>query len=320
MAPDFGFIKAYPMSLKASRFKYLGQSLIEGFIKLNALVAIVGIFLIFLFVFRESLPIFFDPEIQQEANIAGFFSGRDWQPVSDNPRYSFWPIILGSFKVTLIALLFAVPVAVAAALYSSEFAPRRLKEGIKPMVEILAGIPSVVLGFFALVFLASFLQGIFGWHIRLNAVNAGLALGVAVIPAVYSLAEDAISAVPGSFREAALGLGATPWQTAVKVVLPAAMPGVSAAVLFGMGRAIGETMVVLMAAGNAPQFTFDLLQSTRTLTATVAAELGEVVFGSAHYHTLFFIGLLLFGITYVINLASYYLFQGLMARMYGKKN
>lgn len=307
------------MSLKASRFKYLGQSLIEGFIKLNALTAIIGIFLIFLFVFRESLPIFFDPEVQQEATLAGFFSGRDWQPVSDNPRYSFWPIILGSFKVTLIALLFAVPVAVAAALYSAEFAPRRLKEGIKPIVEILAGIPSVVLGFFALIFLASFLKGIFGWHIRLNAVNAGLALGAAVIPAVYSLAEDAISAVPRSFREAALGLGATPWQTAVKVVLPAALPGVSAAVLFGLGRAIGETMVVLMAAGNAPLFTFDILQSTRTMTATIAAELGEVVFGSAHYHTLFFIGLLLFGITYAINLASYYLFQNLMARMYGRK-
>lgn len=307
------------MSLKASRFKYLGQWLIEGFIKLNALTAIIGIFLIFLFVFRESLPIFFDPEVQQEATLAGFFSGRDWQPVSDNPRYSFWPIILGSFKVTLIALLFAVPVAVAAALYSAEFAPRRIKEGIKPIVEILAGIPSVVLGFFALIFLASFLKGIFGWHIRLNAVNAGLALGAAVIPAVYSLAEDAISAVPRSFREAALGLGATPWQTAVKVVLPAALPGVSAAVLFGLGRAIGETMVVLMAAGNAPLFTFDILQSTRTMTATIAAELGEVVFGSAHYHTLFFIGLLLFGITYAINLASYYLFQNLMARMYGRK-
>lgn len=307
------------MSLKASRYKYLGHSLIEGFIKLNALAAIIGIFLIFLFVFRESLPILLDPEIQQYATLGGFFSGRDWQPVSDNPRYSFWPIILGSLKVTLIALLFAVPVAVAAALYSAEFAPRRLKEGIKPIVEILAGIPSVVLGFFALVFLASFLKGIFGWHIRLNAVNAGLALGAAVIPAVYSLAEDAISAVPKSFREAALGLGATPWQTAVKVVLPAALPGVSAAVLFGMGRAIGETMVVLMAAGNAPLFSFDILQSTRTMTATIAAELGEVVFGSAHYHTLFFIGLLLFAFTYVINLASYHLFQGLMARMYGRK-
>jgi len=307
------------MSLKARRFKYLGHSAIEAFIRLNALVAIVGVFLIFLFVFRESLPVFFDPQVRQEATVSGFFSGRDWQPVSDNPRYSFWPIILGSFKVTLIALLFAVPVAVAAALYSAEFAPRRLKEAIKPMVEILAGIPSVVLGFFALVFLASFLQRIFGWHIRLNSVNAGLALGAAVIPPIYSLAEDAIAAVPHSFREAALGLGATPWQTAVKVVLPAALPGVSAAVLFGMGRAIGETMVVLMAAGNAPLLSFDILQSTRTMTATIAAELGEVVFGGAHYHTLFFLGMLLFGITYVINLVSYHMFQGLMARMYGKK-
>ncbi len=319
MAPGFGFWGKNDMSLKARRFRYLGQSLIEGFIRLNALVAIVGIFLIFLFILREALPVLYDPEILPEANLGSFFSGRDWQPVSDHPRFSFWPIILGSLKVTFIALIFAVPVAVAAALYSSEFAPRRLKEIIKPVVEVMAGIPSVVLGFFALIFLASFLQGVFGWHIRLNAVNAGLALGAAVIPAVYSLAEDAISAVPKSFREAALGLGATPWQTAVKVVLPAALPGVSAAVLFGMVRAIGETMVVLMAAGNAPLFSFDILQSTRTMTATIAAELGEVVFGSAHYHTLFFIGLVLFAVTYVINLTSYYLFQGLMARMYGRK-
>ena len=305
------------MSLKAGRYKYFKEELIENAIRLAALSAIVSVFLIFLFVFKESLPVLFDKVVRQEATVAGFFRGIDWQPVSDNPRYSFWPIILGSFKVTLVALLFAVPVAVGAALYSAEFAPARLKEAIKPMVEILAGIPSVVLGFFALIFMASFLQHLFGWHIRLNAINAGLALGVTIIPPIYSLCEDAISSVPHSFREAALGLGATPWQTAINVVLPAALPGVSAAILLGMGRAVGETMVVLMAAGNAPQFTFDLLQSTRTMTATIAAELGEVVFGSAHYHTLFFLGLLLFAVTFAINLVSWSIFDRLMVRLYG---
>ncbi|MBU1356348.1 MAG: phosphate ABC transporter permease subunit PstC [Candidatus Edwardsbacteria bacterium] len=307
------------MSLKKRRFKYLGESLIEGNIKITATFAIVVVFLIFIFIMRESLPIFFNGEVRQEITFGQFFKGIDWRPVSDNPRFSLWPIILGSLKVTLIALLFAVPVAISAALYSSEFAGRRLKEFIKPAVELLAGIPSVVLGFFALMVMASFLKNIFGWEIRLNAVNAGIALGFAVIPSIYSLAEDAINAVPRSFREAALGLGASPWQTAVKVVLPAALPGVSAAVLFGMGRAVGETMVVLMAAGNAPLFSFNPLNSTRTMTATIAAELGEVVFGSGHYHALFFIGLVLFLVTFVINMTSWALFDGLMSKLYGAK-
>ena len=307
------------MSLQKKKIRYLGESLIEGNIKAIASLAIVMIFLILFFILRESLPIFFNPEVQQEITFRHFFSGIQWQPVSDNPRFSLWPIILGSLKVTLIALLFAVPVAVAAALFSSEFAGGRLKELIKPGVELLAGIPSVVLGFFALVVMASFLKDLFGWQIRLNAINAGLALGFAVIPAIYSLAEDAINAVPKSFREAALGLGATPWQSATKVVLPAALPGVSAAVLFGMGRAVGETMVVLMAAGNAPLFSFNPLESTRTMTATIAAELGEVVFGSGHYHALFFIGLVLFAVTFAINLASHALFEKLMTRLYGAR-
>lgn len=307
------------MSLQKKRFKHLGESLIEANIKITATLAIIAVFLIFLFILRESLPIFFNQEVMKEITFGQFFKGIDWQPVSDNPRFSLWPIILGSLKVTLISLAFAVPIAVGAALYSSEFAGRRLKEFIKPAVELLAGIPTVVLGFFALIIMASFLKNIFGWTYRLNAINAGIALGFAVIPAIYSLAEDAINAVPKSFREAALGLGATPWQTAVKVVLPAALPGVSAAVLFGMGRAVGETMVVLMAAGNAPLLSFNPLESTRTMTATIAAELGEVVFGGGHYHALFFIGLVLFLVTFVINMVSWTLFDGLMAKLYGAR-
>jgi len=305
------------MSLKAGRFKYWKESMVEYGIRITALFAIIGIFLIFVFISKEALPVVTNPDIYHEASVWGFFSGTKWQPVSDTPRYSFWPLIAGSFKVTLVALLFSVPIAIGAALYSAEFADKRIKELIKPIVEILAGFPSVVIGFFALVFMASFFQNIFKWDIRLNAINAGIALGIATIPPIYSLAEDAINAVPQSFRSAALGLGATPWQSAVTVVLPASLPGVSAAVLFGFGRALGETMVVLMAAGNAPLLSGSLMQSTRTMTATIAAELGEVVFGSPHYHTLFFIGLTLFVFTFIIDMISAFLFESLMKKLYG---
>jgi phosphate transport system permease protein len=305
------------MTLKAGRFKYWRESLIEYGIRLTALFAIIGIFLIFVFISKEALPVLSDPEIYHEASLQGFFTEMKWQPVSDTPRYSFWPLITGSLKVTLVALLFSVPVAIGAALYSAEFAHKRIREFIKPVVEILAGFPSVVIGFFALVFMASFLQNVFRWEIRLNAINAGIALGIATIPPIFSLAEDAINAVPQSFRSAALGLGATPWQSAVTVVLPASLPGVSAAILFGFGRALGETMVVLMAAGNAPLLSGSLLQSTRTMTATIAAELGEVVFGSPHYHTLFFIGLTLFVFTFIIDIISTFLFESLLKKLYG---
>ncbi|HUR80606.1 MAG TPA: phosphate ABC transporter permease subunit PstC [Thermoanaerobaculia bacterium] len=291
-------------------------------------VAIVFIFLIFVFTFKEAMPVFTDPEIRKEANLAQFFIKAKpdaerfderyvWQPTSDVPKMSLIPLLLGTFKSTLIALLFACPIGVAAALFSSEFASRRLREVVKPVIELLAGIPSVVLGFFALLILASWLQNAFGFTYRLNAYNAGLALGIALLPIIFTIAEDGLAAVPRGYREASMALGATRAQTAIKVVLPAAAPAVFAAFVLAFGRAIGETMILLMAGGNAAIASFSLNDPLRTMSATIAAELGEVVFGSAHYAALFFIGTLLFLITFVSNTLGNLVIARMRRRMQG---
>jgi phosphate transport system permease protein len=242
-----------------------------------------------------------------------------WQPVSEIPKYNIIPLIIGSLKVTLVALLFAVPVALGAAIYVSQLARPRLREWTKPIIELLAGIPSVVLGFFALIVMASALQRVFGYQSRLNALSAGLALGFSVIPVVFSITEDALTSVPRTYVQAALALGASKWKAAWQVVLPAAVPGVFAAVALGFGRAIGETMIVLMASGNASIVSWNLLDSTRTITATIAAELGEVVFGSAHYRILFLIGVLLFGVTFLTNLLADVIMHRLKYSLEGKR-
>ena len=242
-----------------------------------------------------------------------------WQPVSDIPKYNIVPLIIGSLKVTIVALLFAVPIALAAAIYVSQMARPRLRELIKPTIELLAGIPSVVLGFFALIVMASILQKVFGYQSRLNALCAGIALGFSVIPVVFSIAEDALTSVPRNYVQAALALGASKWKAAWQVVLPAAVPGVFAAVALGFGRAIGETMIVLMASGNASIVSWSMLDSTRTITATIAAELGEVVFGSPHYRILFLIGVLLFIVTFLTNLLADVVLHRLKFKLEGKR-
>lgn len=291
-------------------------------------IAIVAMFLIFLFTFKEALPIFTDPEVAKEANLRAFFLHTQpkadladrfvWQPTSDIPKMSFIPIILGTLKATIVGLLFACPIGVAAALFSSEFAPPRMREIIKPVIELLAGIPSVVLGFFALIVLATWLQNMFGFTYRLNAYNAGLALGIALLPIIFSISEDGLAAVPKAFREASLAVGATRFQTAWKVVLPAASPAIFASFVLAFGRAIGETMILLMAGGNAALTSFDLADPLRTLSATIAAELGEVVFGSAHYSALFFMGTLLFVITFVSNTLGQVVITKMQRRMQGE--
>ena len=291
-------------SFAMSRRFRITEFLIEKTIFVTSFAAILAVLLIFAFVFKESLPIFTNPEVQKEASIGKFVTQREWQPVSDNPRYAFLPLVVGTLKVVLVAALFAIPIAILAALYTTEFATGRLREFLKPAVEMLAGIPSVVLGFFALIVMASFLQGIFHYEMRLNAFNAGLALGLAMIPTIYSVSEDALNAVPRALREASLALGATTWHTATRVALPVAMPGILAAVILGVARAIGETMIVLMASGNAALTSLNIFESCRTFPATIAAELAEVVFGSAHYHTLFFIGSVLFAVTLVFNMTT----------------
>jgi phosphate transport system permease protein len=262
--------------------------------------AMAIILLIFVYVGKEGLPLFW--ESHEGASISATFAPPvQWQPVSTNPRYNVIPLLLGTLKVTLIAMLLATPLALAAALYTSEFAPVRIREWIKPAIELLAGIPSVVMGFFALIVLASWLQAQFGLAFRLNALNAGIALALAIIPIIYTVSEDALNAVPQHYREASLALGASKIQTAVRVVFPAAMPGIGAAMILGFGRAIGETMIVLMASGGAAIVSLSPFDSTRTLSATIAAELGEVVFGGGHYRVLFFIGSLLFVVTSILN-------------------
>ena len=287
------------------------ELVIENTIRLTAWTSILAIVLIFLFVGREAIPIFTSSEVKQKASIQKMFLPQQfrpdrppklvWQPVSTVPKYSLYPLIVGTLKVTLVAILFAVPLAIAAALYTAEFAKPRLREVIKPVIELLASIPSVVIGFFALMVLASIIQSILHLDYRLNGINAGIALGLAIIPVIYTVSEDALNSVPRSYKEASLAVGATRWQTAWKVVLPAAFPGIAAAVILGFGRAFGETMIVLMASGNAAVGNWDFTQSVRTLSATIATELAEVVHGSAHYHVLFFIGVFLFIITFGIN-------------------
>lgn len=241
-----------------------------------------------------------------------------WQPVSEIHKYNIVPLIIGSLKTTLVAMLFAVPLALGAAIYVSQLAPSRVREWIKPVIELLSGIPSVVLGFFALLVMASVLQNIFGYASRLNALVAGIALGFAIIPVVFTIAEDSLTSVPRSYTQAALALGASRWKAAWQIVLPAALPGVLAAVILGFGRAIGETMIVLMASGNASILSWSPLDSARTITATIAAELAETVFGSHHYRILFTIGLLLFVVTFVANIVSEVIVHRLKKRLEGK--
>ena len=241
-----------------------------------------------------------------------------WQPVSSIQKYNIIPLLVGSLKTTLVALLFSVPLALAAAIYVSQLARPTVRELVKPAIELLSGIPSVVLGFFALLVLASILQKAFGWQSRLNSVVAGVSLGLAIIPVVFSIAEDALTSVPRSYTQAALALGASPWQAAWQINLPAALPGVFAAVILGFGRAIGETMIVLMASGNASIMSLSLFDSTRSITATIAAELAEAVFGGHHYRILFMIGALLFLISFSCNFLADLVIHTLKRRLEGK--
>jgi phosphate transport system permease protein len=312
---------------RRERRRHRQNQAMTGLFSVAGWVAIVFIFLIFLFTFKETIPIFTDPEVRREANLEKFFvESQDgpsmmeryvWQPTSERPKVSLWPIIIGTLKATIVGLLFACPIGVAAAVFSSEFAPARLREVIKPLIELLAGIPSVVMGFFALILLATWLQSAFGFTYRLNAINAGLALGFALVPIVYTISEDGLSAVPRAYREASFALGASRFQTAWKVVLPAAAPAVFASFVLAFGRAIGETMILLMAGGNAAITSFSLFDPLRTLSATIAAEMGEVVVGSAHYSSLFFMGTLLFVVTFVSNTFGQWVIHGMQRRMQG---
>jgi phosphate transport system permease protein len=241
-----------------------------------------------------------------------------WQPVGQIHKYNIIPLFAGSLKTTLIGLFFSVPLAVAAAIYVSQLARPRVREVVKPAIELLSGIPSVVVGFFALLVMASVLQAVFGYQTRLNAFVAGLALGFAVIPIVFSIAEDALTSVPRNYTQAALALGASRWQTAWQVVLPAALPGVFAAVILGFGRAIGETMIVLMVC-SASVMSWSIFDSARSITTTIAAEMLETVVGGHHYRMLFMLGAVLFAVTFLSNMAGDIVIHRFKRRLEGKR-
>jgi len=288
------------------------ERLIERLIHLLAYSAVAAIVLIFIFIAKEAWPLLTSKAIHEEVTLAKMWFAQQWpgydapehvwQPVSEVPKYAVWPLLIGTIKVTAVSMLVAVPLAIAAAIFVSQYAGHRTRELIKPAIEFLAGIPSVVLGFFALIVMASWFQDTFGLDSRLNAIVAGVALSFAVIPVIFTVCEEALGSVPRSYVEASQALGAARWQTITKVTLPAAAPGIAAGIALGLGRAFGETMIVLMASGNAAIISANPADSVRTLSATIAAELAEVVFGGPHYTVLFALAVLLFLITFGINL------------------
>ncbi|MFM9989774.1 phosphate ABC transporter permease subunit PstC [Flavobacterium sp.] len=260
-----------------------------------------------------------ESENQGADNTWSSFLTTEWVPVSENPRFGLIALLIGTLKVTIIAMLFAGPLGVLAALYTSTFASKRAKEIIKPIIELLAAFPSVVIGFFALMVLATFFQDIFGYETRLNAFVGGVAMALAAIPIIYTISEDALSAVPKTYTEASLALGASKWQTAFFVILPAAIPGIFAAILLGIGRVFGETMIALMATGNAALNSASPFESVRTFAATIGSEMAETVFGDTHYSVLFFIGSLLFIFSFGLNaLAEFYVKGKLIKKIQGK--
>jgi phosphate ABC transporter permease protein PstC len=296
-------------SLKTKSGVNIKEKIIEKMLLVSASLSIIIVILIFIFLFSEGAPAF------SEISLLEFLTGPSWQPTSImKPEFGTVPLLYGTLLVTLIAMVIAIPIGIAIAVYIAEVAHPLEKEILKPVIELLAGIPSVVYGFFALVILASWIQQLTGTNSRLNALNGGVILAIMAIPAIASLAEDAITSVPREYKEASLALGASRWETIRNVVLPSSTSGILAAVLLGFGRVIGETMAVLMATGNAAMINFNILDSIRTITATVAIETPEVAFGSLHYHALFALAIFLFSITFAFNYLA-----GIVMRRFRRK-
>lgn len=284
--------------MKESRRFNKAEFLVETLIRLLGFSSIAFVLLIFLFLLREGLPAFF--EIPPDN-----LFGTRWYPTFD--LFGTMPLILGSALVTVVAIAISLPLGVATAVFVREVAPNWAREILKPMIEVLAGIPSVVLGFFGMTLIAPAVREVFGAPTGLTAFTGALILAYMALPTIISVAEDALDAVPKSYRDAGLAMGATQWQTIWRVVVPAARSGIVTAVMLGMGRAIGETMAVMMVTGNAARMPLGLdaiFRPIRTMTATIAAEMGEVAQGGVHYHVLFGVGIVLFVLTFVINLTA----------------
>jgi len=291
----------------ARRVWDLREPAIEWTIRLCGWSAIAFVFGIFFFVFHEAVPVMFG-----KLNWVEFFTSDAWRPTSEvRPQYGILALLVGTLAVTGLAMLIAVPVGLGAAVYISEFSRGRTKETLKILIELLAAIPSVVWGFIGYMVLGPVIIRLTGAPVGVNLLNGGIILALMSVPIIVSVGEDALKAVPDSYREAALSLGADRWEMVYRVLFPAAKNGLLAAVLLGVGRAIGETMAVLMATGHSIQIPHSLLDPIRTLTATIAAELGETVEGDVHYQVLFVIGLLLFAITFAVNLTADLIVKGI---------
>ncbi len=279
-----------------------GESLIEGFLFFCGVISVLTTFGI-IFVLGEESLVFF-----REVSVFEFFSGTKWQPAIE--EFGIWPLVNATLMTSLFAMIVALPLGLFTAIYLSEYASLRVRSFLKPILEVLAGVPTVVYGYFALTFMTPVLRSIFGQGTVeiYNTASAGLVIGILILPLVTSMSEDALSAVPRSLREASYGLGATKLETAIKIVVPAALSGIAAAFIVAISRAIGETMVVAIAAGAGPAFTFNPFQAAETMTGhIVRISGGDLSYGSIDYNSIFAIGLLLFLMTLALNIFSGYI-------------
>jgi len=284
--------------MKHSKRKKLYDTILSKLFFIVGLSCLVILSLIMLFLFKEGLPVL------KDVKLSGFIFGTSWYPTSAVPRFGIFPLIVASLTVTLLASFIAVPFSLAIAVYLSELAGSVTREIIKPVIEIIASIPSVIIGFFGMVVIAPFLQNTFDLDTGLNLFNASIMLAFMAVPTIASICEDAISSVPSSLKEASYALGANKWQTIYHIIMPAALSGIWTAIILGISRVIGETMVVLMVAGGAAIIPLSIFDPVRPLTSNIAAEMAEAPVGGAHYHALFAIGIILFIITFIFNLAA----------------
>lgn len=278
--------------------KKIREFFIERLIFLSGIASIIFVILIFVFLLKEGISLF------KAIGLFEFVSGRFWYPISDPPKLGILPLILGSLWVTFGAILIALPIGIACAFYIAEVASPKVKDILKSFVEILSAIPSVVLGFIGMVTLVPFIKYFFKIPTGLTALSGSIMLAFMALPTIVTISEDAINAVPKQYKEGAIALGATHWQSLYRVIIHGAMPGIIAASMLGVGRVIGETMAVMMITGNAAVIPKTFLRPVRTLTATIAAEMGETVRGGEHYFALFAIGVVLFVISFIINFTA----------------
>ncbi len=279
------------------RLRNIQNYFIGKFIFVNGIISIIILGLILTFLIYNSIRFF------SSYPLFDFLSGTRWSPTVTE-KFGFVPLLVGSLEVAFGGILITVPLGVGVAIYIGELAPKLVRELFKPIIEVLATIPSVVIGFIGLKTVVPLIKNVFHLSIGLTALSGSIMLAFMSLPTIISISEDAINAVPNRFRHASLALGATKWETTVRTVIPAASSGIMAAVMLGLGRIVGETMAVLMITGNSPRIVFSWLQPVRTITATIAAEMGETVQGGLHYSALFAIGLILFAITFIINLIA----------------